>query len=60
MLCMWGSSSMGYKLAGFDVIGCNDKCPKRQSSQRYLIYKQGGWEHQYIMYKCIDYSLLKT
>ena len=24
MLCMWGGSSMGYKLAGFDVIGCNE------------------------------------
>ena len=42
----------------FDLC-CNDKCPKRQSCQRYLIYKQGGWEHQYVMYKCIDYSLLK-
>lgn len=42
----------------FDLC-CNDKCLKRQSCQRYLIYKQGGWEHQYVMYKCIDYSLLK-
>lgn len=24
MFCLWGGSSMGYKLAGFDVIGCNE------------------------------------
>lgn len=24
VFCLWGGSSMGYKLAGFDVIGCNE------------------------------------
>ena len=24
MLCLWGGATMGYKLAGFDVIGCNE------------------------------------
>ena len=24
MFRLWGGSSMGYKLAGFDVIGCNE------------------------------------
>lgn len=24
VLCLWGGSTMGYKLAGFDVIGCNE------------------------------------
>lgn len=24
LLCRWGGSSMGYKLAGFDVVGCNE------------------------------------
>lgn len=24
LFCLWGGSSMGYKLAGFDVVGCNE------------------------------------
>lgn len=28
VLCLWGGSTMGYKLAGFDVIGCNEIDPR--------------------------------
>ena len=24
LFCLWGGSTMGYKLAGYDVIGCNE------------------------------------
>lgn len=27
-----GGSTMGYKLAGFDVIGCNEIAPKNDAS----------------------------
>lgn len=28
LFCMWGGSTMGYKLAGFDVVGCNEIDPR--------------------------------
>lgn len=28
LFCLWGGSSMGYKLAGYDVIGCNEIDPR--------------------------------
>ena len=31
---MWGGSTMGYKLAGYDVIGCNEIDPRMMSIYR--------------------------
>ena len=46
---------MGYD---FDLC-CNEQCPKRFDCQRYMTYKNGEWEHCYVMRGCIDYQLLK-
>lgn len=42
----------------FDLCD-NERCPKKQECERYRIYKQGGWEHCYVMKGCIAYILLK-
>ena len=38
---------------------CNEQCPKRLNCQRYMTYKNGGWEHCYVIHGCIDFQLLK-
>lgn len=32
LFCMWGGSTMGYKLAGYDVIGCNEIDPRMNAT----------------------------
>lgn len=51
---MWGGSTMGYKLAGFDVIGCNEIDPRMMD-----IYKKNH-NPKYSFLESIETFKLKT